>query len=90
MQYQYHDGAPVVGAPFTASLADGTVRTGNLDGTGYLHLEDISAGPVEVRFDPDARNYQQKGNPINQRFSDSLLREADMAALIAKHNGGGE
>lgn len=90
VQYRYRDGAPVAGAPFTASLADGTVRTGNLDGAGYLHLDDIPAGPVAVEFDPDARDYLQKGNPIHQRFIDSSVGESDMDVLIAKHNGGGE
>jgi hypothetical protein len=28
LQYLYHDDAPVVGAPFTATLADGSVRKG--------------------------------------------------------------
>jgi len=90
MQYLYHDDAPVVGAPFTATLADGTVRTGNLDGAGYLHLEDIPEGPVQVEFGPDARGYERKNNKNNQQYAGSSLGESDIDALIAKHSGGVE
>ncbi|WP_345831648.1 hypothetical protein AAGR22_05305 [Erwinia sp. HDF1-3R] len=88
MQYRYHDDAPVVGAPFMATLADGSVRTGNLDGAGYLHLDDIPAGSMQVEFGPDTRRYMRKGTINNQQFTGSSLSESDIDALIEKHNGG--
>lgn len=90
MQYRYHDDAPVVGAPFTATLADGSVRTGALDGAGYLHLEDIPAGGMQVQFGPDTRSYRRKGATDNQQFTGSSLSESDIDALIARHSGGVE
>lgn len=90
MQYHYHDDAPVVGAPFTATLADGSVRTGALDGAGYLHLEDIPAGGMQVQFGPDTRSYRRKGATDNQQFTGASLSESDIDALIAKHSGGVE
>ncbi len=90
MQYLYHDDAPVVGAPFTATLADGSVRTGTLDGAGYLHLEDVPAGEIQVELGPDSRSYLRKDNKDNQQFIGTSLNEADIDALIAKHSGGVE
>ncbi|MCE0828757.1 type VI secretion system tip protein VgrG [Buttiauxella sp. A2-C2_NF] len=90
MQYLYHDDAPVVGAPFTATLADGSVRTGNLDGAGYLHMEDIPAGGMQVEFGPDTRSYLRKDKMDNQQFIGSSFTESDLDSLIAKHSGGVE
>ncbi|WP_145560348.1 type VI secretion system Vgr family protein [Yersinia mollaretii] len=90
MQYLYHDDAPVVGAPFTATLGDGSVRTGNLDGSGYLYLDDIPAGKVQVQFGPDTRGYLRKNKADNQQFMGSSLNESDIDALISKHSGGVE
>ncbi|MFU9139124.1 hypothetical protein, partial [Erwinia tasmaniensis] len=71
-----------------ATLADGSVRTGNLDGAGYLHLDDIPAGSMQVEFGPDTRRYMRKGTINNQQFTGSSLSESDIDALIEKHNGG--
>ena len=90
MQYLYHDDVPVVGAPFKVTLADGSVREGNLDGAGYLHLEDIPPGSVQVEFGPDIRNYLRKNKIDNQSFVGTSLSEADIDSLIAKHSGGVE
>ncbi|TKI02613.1 type VI secretion system Vgr family protein [Martelella alba] len=90
MQYLYHDDAPVVGAPFTATLADGSVRTGNLDGAGYLHLDDVPAGDFQVQFGPDVRSYLRKDNTDNSKFISSSVNESDIDALIAKYSGGVE
>jgi Rhs element Vgr protein len=88
MQYLYHDDVPVVGAPFNATFADGTVRKGNLDGAGYLHLEDVPPGSVQVEFGPDTRNYLRKNKTDNQSFVGASLSDADIDSLIAKHSGG--
>ncbi|EKS7107840.1 type VI secretion system Vgr family protein [Enterobacter ludwigii] len=90
MQYLYHDDVPVVGAPFKVTLADGSVREGNLDGAGYLHLEDVPPGSVQVEFGPDIRNYLRKNKIDNQSFVGTSLSEADIDSLIAKHSGGVE
>ncbi|MGK3141400.1 type VI secretion system Vgr family protein [Pantoea sp. C2G6] len=90
MQYLYHDDVPVVGAPFKATLADDTVREGNLDGAGYLHLEDVPPGSVQVEFGPDTRNYLRKNKTDNQSFVGPSLSETDIDSLIAKHSGGVE
>ena len=90
MRYMYHDDTPVIGAPFTAILADGTVRTGHLDGAGYLHLEDVPAGDMQVELGPDSRGYLRKDKADNQLFMGSSVSESDIDALIAKHSGGVE
>ncbi|MGU3415532.1 DUF2345 domain-containing protein, partial [Enterobacteriaceae bacterium C34L] len=90
MQYLYHDDAPVVGAPFTATLSDGSVRTGNLDGAGYLHLDDVPAGMISVELGPDTRSYLRKNQTANQQFMGSEVKESDIDDLILKHSGGVE
>ncbi|TNV23004.1 type VI secretion system tip protein VgrG [Buttiauxella sp. B2] len=89
-QYLYHDDAPIMGAPYTATLADGSVRTGNLDGAGYLHLEDVPDGAMKVEFGPDTRSYLRKDKTDNQQFISMKPGESDIDALIAKHSGGVE
>ncbi|HDD9347559.1 TPA: type VI secretion system tip protein VgrG, partial [Escherichia coli] len=90
MQYLYHDDIPVVGAPFKATLADGTVREGNLDGAGYLHLEDVPLGRVLVELGPDTRDYLRKNKTDNRLFVGTSLSEADIDSLIAKYSEGVE
>ena len=90
MQYLYHDDTPVVGAQFTAKLADGSVRTGSLDGAGYLHLDDVPDGSMIVEMGPDVRGYLRKNNGDNQQFIGSSVSESDIDALIMKHSGGVE
>ncbi|EEC8144535.1 type VI secretion system Vgr family protein, partial [Escherichia coli] len=90
MQYLYHDDVPVVGAPFKATLADGTVREGNLDGAGYLHLEDVPPGRVLVELGPDTRDYLRKNKTDNRLFVGTSLSEADIDSLIAKYSEGVE
>ncbi|MEA9390187.1 type VI secretion system tip protein VgrG [Acerihabitans sp. TG2] len=88
MQYLYHDNTPVVGAAFTATLADGSVRTGNLDGEGYLYLEHVPAGNIQVQLGADARRYQRKDMSDNQKFTGASADETAIDALIAQHSGG--
>ncbi|OUY98677.1 hypothetical protein BLL04_13000 [Klebsiella variicola] len=71
-------------------MADGTVRKGNLDGAGYLHLKDVPPGGIQVAFGPDTRNYLRKNKTDNQSFVGPSLSEADIDSLIAKHSGGVE
>ncbi|MEM6052414.1 type VI secretion system tip protein VgrG [Erwinia sp. P7711] len=87
LQYLYHDDAPVVGAPFTATLADGTVRTGNLDGAGYLHLDDIPAGPLEVVMGPDSRNFSRKSTDPNEQYQPQALNDEQANELISRYTG---
>ncbi|MCW4781367.1 hypothetical protein [Enterobacter chuandaensis] len=49
------------------ALFDGQTRY--LDGTGYLHLEDVPPGSVQVEFGSDTRNYlRKKIRPIISRL----------------------
>ncbi|MGM8791974.1 DUF2345 domain-containing protein [Enterobacter chuandaensis] len=87
MQYLYHDDAPVVGAPFTATLSDGSVRTGNLDGAGYLHLDDVPDGPMTVDIGPDSRSFARKATEENTRYQAKAMSDAQADDLIARHTG---
>lgn len=50
------DGTPLAGQPFTATFADGSVRTGTLDAQGSAVLNSVPTGDVAVVLpnDPDA------------------------------------
>ncbi|MBS0857122.1 MULTISPECIES: type VI secretion system Vgr family protein [unclassified Tatumella] len=87
MQYLYHDDAPVVGAPFTATLADGSVRTGNLDGAGYLHLDDVPEGPVRVELGADSRSFSRKLPEDNPRYQLQAINTAQAGDLITRYTG---
>ncbi|AKU13134.1 Rhs element Vgr protein [Azoarcus sp. CIB] len=56
-RYAYHDGEPVKGAEYSAYLSDGSTRHGRLDEQGYMHLENIKPGGVEIRVGSDIRPY---------------------------------
>ncbi|WP_246262274.1 type VI secretion system Vgr family protein [Aromatoleum evansii] len=56
-RYAYHDGEPVKGAEFIARLADGSTRRGRLDDQGYLHLENVKPGGIEISVGSDIRPY---------------------------------
>ncbi|MET4053875.1 uncharacterized protein (DUF2345 family) [Pantoea agglomerans] len=87
MQYLYHDDMPVVGAPFTATLADGSVRSGNLDGAGYLHLDDVPDGPMTVEMGPDSRNFVRKATEENSRYQAQVMSDTQADDLITRHTG---
>ncbi|MCK9986073.1 MAG: type VI secretion system secreted protein VgrG [Azoarcus sp.] len=56
-RYAYHDGEPVKGAEYSAYLSDGSTRHGRLDEQGYMHLENVKPGGVEIRVGSDIRPY---------------------------------
>ena len=56
-RYAYHDGEPVKGAEYSAYLSDGSTRHGRLDEQGYMHLENVNPGGVEIRVGSDIRPY---------------------------------
>ena len=47
VEVTYDDGTPYTG-PYTLTLADGSRRTGNLDGTGQLDLRGIDPGTCKL------------------------------------------
>lgn len=56
-RYAYHDGEPVKGAEYSAYLSDGSTRHGRLDEQGYMHLQNVKPGGVEIRVGSDIRPY---------------------------------
>jgi type VI secretion system secreted protein VgrG len=57
-RHVYHDGEPVQGAEYVATLGDGSKRTGRLDAQGFVQLDDVPAGGIDVTVGPDVRPYQ--------------------------------
>jgi type VI secretion system VgrG family protein len=57
---RYHDDEPLAGAPYEITFADGSSRTGKLDGSGRAILEGVPAGAAEVRFGAMPGTYERK------------------------------
>jgi type VI secretion system secreted protein VgrG len=87
MQYLYHDDEPVQGAPFKATLADGSVREGALDDAGTMTIDDIPVGAVKVELGLDTRTYRRKDAAGNPEFKEGPFTEDDVDSLLAKHGG---
>ena len=63
-RYAYHDGEPVQGAPYVATLADGSTRSGRLDAAGFASFAGVPPGPIDVCVGSDVRPYQRFKMPL--------------------------
>ena len=63
LEYAYQDGAPVVGAPFEVTFADGQRVQGTLDNAGHAALQAPVAGPVDITLGEDARDWTPNEPP---------------------------
>jgi type VI secretion system secreted protein VgrG len=55
LDYKHSDGSPVQGAPFEVTFADGSKRSGTLDGGGRAVLGGVPKGYADVHYGEDAR-----------------------------------
>jgi uncharacterized protein (DUF2345 family) len=84
IERRYHDDEPLVGAQFEALFADGSKRTGTLDGEGRATLDDVPPGTAEVSFGPMPGKYQRKDlTPTPNHKPAPTARDID--ALIDKY-----
>jgi uncharacterized protein (DUF2345 family) len=84
IERRYHDDEPLVGAQFEALFADGSKRTGTLDGEGRATLDDVPPGAAEVSFGPMPGKYQRKDlTPTPNHKPAPNARDID--ALIDKY-----
>jgi type VI secretion system secreted protein VgrG len=52
LDHRYHDDQPLAGAEYVVWLADGTQRTGKLDGQGRAVVSNVRPGVAQVSFGP--------------------------------------
>jgi type VI secretion system secreted protein VgrG len=78
VQHAYHDDEGLQAARFEARLGDGSVRRGTTDAAGTLSLPDVPPGPVQVRFEPDARAFERRDPAAPDR-------QADLESLMQRH-----
>ena len=84
IERRYHDDEPLVGAQFEALFADGSKRTGTLDGEGRATLDDVPPGAAEVSFGPMPGAYRRKDlTPTPDHKPAPNARDID--ALIDKY-----
>jgi hypothetical protein len=50
VRFEDDTGQPLANEPYEVKLADGSVRTGSLDGSGCAYLDGVKAGVCEVKF----------------------------------------
>ena len=58
-RWAYHDGEPAAGAAYRARLADGSVRSGVLDSAGFVQLDGVPAGAVDITVGAEPRTYEK-------------------------------
>jgi type VI secretion system VgrG family protein len=81
----YHDDEPLVGAKFEALFADGSKRSGTLDGAGRATLDDVPPGTAEVAFGPMPGAYQRKDLTPTPNHKPAP-NAGDIDALIDKYS----
>jgi type VI secretion system VgrG family protein len=81
----YHDDEPLVGAKFEALFADGSKRSGTLDGAGRATLDDVPPGTAEVAFGPMPGAYQRKDLTPTPNHKPAP-NASDIDALIDKYS----
>jgi type VI secretion system VgrG family protein len=81
----YHDDEPLAGAKFEALFADGSKRSGTLDGAGRATLDDVPPGSAEVSFGPMPGAYQRKDMTPTPNHKPAP-NAGDIDALIDKYS----
>jgi type VI secretion system VgrG family protein len=84
IERRYHDDEPLVGAQFVAVFADGSKRSGTLDGAGMATLDDVPAGAAEVSFGPMPGAYRRKDLTPTPNHKPAP-KDADIDSLIDKY-----
>ena len=69
-RHAYHDGEPAAGATYAARLGDGSVRSGVLDAAGFVQLDDVPPGSIDITVSADPRPYE--------RFKLPAIADADV------------
>jgi type VI secretion system secreted protein VgrG len=84
IECRYHDEEPLAGAPFLVRFADGSSRSGTLDGGGSSILNDVPPGAAEVWFGAMPGAYQRKDMTPTPNHN-PRPGIGDIDALIAKY-----
>ena len=68
LDYRYSDMTAVVGATYKVTFADGSSRSGKLDGKGFARLDGVPKGPYDVVYGEDSRDafarLERGSNPL--------------------------
>jgi len=82
----YHDDEPVQAAQFDIAYNDGRRFSGALDGVGHADLSQAPNGVGQVKFGPDARTWQSKGQDLNPSHR-ATWTQSDCHASANMHSG---
>lgn len=67
--HTYHNGKPVPGASYKATLPDGSVRQGVLDQSGRASLANVPPGAVQVEYYQDPREITPESQVWEQNYA---------------------
>lgn len=91
LDYRYSDLTPVVGAEYKVTFADGSSRTGKLDGSGFARIEGVPKGTYDVTYGEDTRQafarVDRGSNAlVGQTASDDQLANSVIAKYLAQED----
>jgi type VI secretion system VgrG family protein len=84
LDHRYHDDKGLPLADYEATLADGSVRKGKLDGQGKATIENVPTGGAEVRFGPAGVAYHPD-HPTDNPAYKARTTSKDFDATVAKY-----
>jgi hypothetical protein len=84
LDHRYHDDEGIAGADFEITFADGSKKTGKLDGQGRATVSDAPSPVGEVVFGPSAKPYRRK-DTAPMPGHDPAPSAAKLAALVDRY-----
>lgn len=87
LDHRYHDDDPIQQATFVVRFQNGSQVSGQLDAHGRARLMGVPAGPAEVRYGPDNRDFEPVPSRDNPDYRPQMSG-ADVDALIDKYRSG--
>ena len=84
LDHRYHDDQPLAGADYVVRLADGTERTGKLDGQGRAVISGVTPGTAQVSFGPMPGAFERVDKTPMPDY-DALPSDAKIDSLLDKY-----
>jgi type VI secretion system secreted protein VgrG len=84
LDHRYHDDQPLAGANYVVRLADGTERTGKLDGQGRAVISGVTPGTAQVSFGPMPGAFERVDKTPTPDY-DALPSDAKIESLLDKY-----
>jgi type VI secretion system secreted protein VgrG len=84
LDHRYHDDQGLAGAPYFATLIDGSTKQGTLDGQGRATIANVPAGGAQVTFGPMPGTFERKDTTPTPGY-DPNPSDDKLAGLVDKY-----